>query len=637
MSMSSSGLRPSTNALLVGALGVVFGDIGTSPLYAFKECFNPKHVTLTPGTTQLMVLGVLSLMFWALIIIVSIKYLCLVMRASNKGEGGILVLLALAVEKWPATSRRRSSLLMVGVFGATLLYGEGIITPAITTLGAMEGLTVATEMFRPFVVPLTMAVVIGLFSFQRIGTERVGRLFGPVMLLWFGTLATLGVYGIVRAPEVLTALNPWHAVQYLSHTGWHGFLVLGSVVLVVTGCEALYADMGHFGIAPIRRGWFAMVLPALLLNYFGQGALLLSQPELQASASFNPFFMLAPSPWVLYPLVVLSTAAAVIASQALITGSYSLTLQAMQLGFLPRVSIRHTSAHTRGQIYISVVNWALMLSCLAIVYGFGSSEALAGAYGVGVTLTMLITSLLISFVARDQWGWKWSRILPLMTVIVVIEGAFFAANSLKIASGGWLPLAVGAALFTVMTTWRLGRHLVAQEQADSAMPQEMFCESIKLSPKVTQVPGTAIFMCGSRGKTPVALLHNLKHNKVLHERVVFLTIVTDDVPYVVREQQVEIEQLQPGIYRLTGHYGFMQEPNVPQLLRRARNLHGFDCDAAEATFFLGRETIVPSKVLGMALWREHLFSFLSRVAQSPAHYFKLPENRVIEVGVRVRI
>jgi KUP system potassium uptake protein len=625
--------RPSTRTLVIGALGVVFGDIGTSPLYALRACFHGKHgIAITPSG----VLGILSLIFWSLILIVSVKYIAFVMRASNKGEGGILALLPLAVEKLPATSWRRNLLLMLGVFGAALLYGDGMITPAITTLGAIEGLNVATNVFEKFVVPLTMLIIIVLFSFQRIGTEKVGRLFGPIMLLWFVTLAALGIHGIVRAPGVLAAFNPWFGLDYLVHHGVTGFWVLGAVFLVVTGGEALYADMGHFGLKPIRLGWFALVLPALMLNYLGQGALLLSRPELQSDPHFNPFYMLAPS-WALYPLVVLSTAAAIIASQAMITGSYSLTLQAIQLGYLPRVRIRHTAAHTHGQIYVSVVNWSLMLACLALIKGFGSSDALAAAYGVAVTLTMMITTILFYFAARQLWQWRVALVLPLVALVLVVETAFFAANAIKIGDGGWFPLLMGAALFTIMTTWRRGRMLIACEQDKSAMSQEMFLDSIRQSKGFTRVSGTAVFMCGSRGKTPIALLHNLKHNKVLHERVVFLTVITDETPYVPREQQVEIEELQPDIFRLTGHCGFMQEPDVPQLLRRARNLHQFDCEAAEATFFLGRETVVPSKMRGMALWREHLFAFLSRVAQAPAHYFKLPENRVIELGVRVKI
>ncbi len=647
MSQHSSDEHPSTRALVLGALGIVFGDIGTSPLYALKECFYSKHHAL--AVTAPHVLGILSLIFWSLILIVSVKYLIFVMRAGRNGEGGILALLALATSARCNKAKSTGALLMLGVFGAALLYGDGIITPAISVLSAVEGLNQGLKMppdeFQKYVTGITLVILIGLFSFQRIGTEKVGGIFGPVTLLWFATLGMAGIAGIVRAPEVLASFNPWHGFHFLLHSGWHGFLVLGSVFLVVTGGEALYADMGHFGVKPIRIGWFVVVLPALMLNYLGQGALLLTDPaavvspELIASATwegYNPFFRLIPG-WALYPVVGLATAATVIASQALITGTYSLTLQAIQLGYLPRFSIRHTSAHTRGQIYIPAVNWLLMLACIGLVIGFKSSSNLASAYGIAVTMTMVITTLLFYFAARSLWGWKVWQAAGVCTVFLVGELAFFAANAMKVLDGGWFPLTVGLVLFIIMTTWQTGRRLLSQEMDKSSLSQEEFLESLKYTKTLVRVQGTAVFMSGNSGKAPGALLHNLKHNKVLHETVIFLTIVTDNVPYITPGKQVELIQLQEGFYRLTGHYGYLQEPDVPQLLRRARG-HGLECKADHATFFLGRETIVPSTQLaGMAIWREHLFAFLSRVAQAPSSYFRLPEGRVVELGMRVRI
>ena len=621
---------------MLGALGIVFGDIGTSPLYAFKECFDVQHNHHAVEATVAHVHGILSLIFWSLILSVTVKYVLFVMRADRNGEGGVLSLLTLAADKVRAGSKRRVVLLLAGVCGAALLYVDGIITPAISVLSAVEGVKEPLGLEQPAAVGITAAILVGLFAFQRFGTERVGQVFGPVMILWFTTLATLGVWNIVQQPGVLTALAPWHAVSFLRETGMHGVLVLGSVFLVVTGGETLYADMGHFGARPIRVAWFAFVLPALMLNYLGQGAWLLSNLGAPHDGHFNPIFEMAPG-WARLPFVGLATISAVIASQGLISGTYSLTLQAMQLGYLPRVSIRHTSAHTRGQIYVPVVNWVLMLACLGLVFGFGTSTKLAAAYGVGVTLTMMVTTLLFFFVARGRWGWGVWKAGAVTALFIVMEITFFFGNAAKIPDGGWFPLVVALGLFIVMTTWRKGRQLMLDEQNLGGLTQEEFLASMKVGKQITRVSGTAVFMCGSRGRTPIALLHNLKHNKVIHERVIFLTLVTDDVPLVPREQQVELEQLGEGVWRLTGHYGFMQEPDVPQLLRRARNLHAFECEADQVTFFLGRETIVPSKKRGMALWREHLFAFLSKMAQAPAHFFKLPENRVVELGMRVRI
>ncbi len=619
---------------MVGALGVVFGDIGTSPLYALKECFDVGHNVHAVTVSANHVLGVLSLIFWALVLVVAGKYMVFVLRADRNGEGGVLALLSLAIGG--ARPGVAPGLLLAGVCGAALLYGDGMITPAISVLSAVEGLKTAAGLDQKMVIAITVVILAALFSFQRLGTDKVGRVFGPVMVVWFAVLAALGLAHIVRQPEVLFALSPWCAIDFFLDSGWHGYLVLGSVVLVVTGAESIYADLGHFGAKPIRLAWIWIVLPALLLNYFGQAAWLLAHPGAPADPEFSPFFMMAPDGARL-PLVVLATVSAVIASQALISGVYSLTLQANQIGCLPRVSIRHTSAHTRGQIYVPLVNWALMLASIGLVLGFKNSKALAAAYGIAVTMTMIVTTVLLYFAARRQWGWGLGRVLPLVAVALAVELAFFGANMSKIPAGGWFPLVMGALLFTVMTTWRKGRRLILKEQEASALSQEDFLASLACGKQPVRVPGTAVFMSGSRGRTPIALLHNLKHNKVMHERVIFLTLETDNVPYVAREDQVEIEPLGDGVFRITGHYGFMQEPDVPQLLRRARSQHDFACDANEATFFLGRETIVPSRQPGMASWREHLFAFLTKVAQPPSGYFKLPENRVVELGMRVRI
>ena len=631
---TSEGRRPGMRALMIGALGIVFGDIGTSPLYALKECFDVAHNSHAVEVNTNHVLGVLSLIAWSLVLVVAVKYMIFVLRADRNGEGGVLALMSLALGK--ARPAGGAALLLAGMFGAALLYGDGMITPAISVLSAVEGLQTTTGFQQSTIIAITVVILVGLFSFQRLGTEKVGRIFGPVMVVWFSSLAVLGLVQVLKQPQVLMALSPHCAFNFFMDAGWHGYFVLGSVVLVVTGAESVYADLGHFGVRPIRRAWFWIVMPALLLNYFGQAAWMLTHPEATADPHFNPFFMMAPD-WARLPLVVLATVSAIIASQALISGVYSLTLQANQLGCLPRVGIRHTSAHTRGQIYVPVVNWALMLACVGLVLGFKDSKSLAAAYGIAVTMTMMVTTGLFYYAARSQWGWSRALTLSLVVPALVVELSFFGANVTKIPAGGWFPLVAGGLIFTVMTTWRKGRELIRREQEASALSQEDFLISLSYGRGPVRVAGTSVFMCGSLGRTPVALLHNLKHNKVLHERVVFLTLVTDDVPYVVRDEQVVLEKLGEGVFRITGHYGFMQEPDVPQLLRRARALRDFSCGADEATFFLGRETIVPSKQRGMALWREHLFAFLVKIAQPPSGYFKLPENRVVELGMRVRI
>lgn len=612
--------------LIVGAIGVVYGDIGTSPLYALRECFHGTHPM--PATRE-SILGVLSLIFWALMFIVSFKYLAFVMRANNKGEGGILSLLALAFSKQDA-SRSGALLICCGVFGAALLYGDGMITPAITVLSGIEGLEVATPFFKPFIIPITVAILVGLFSFQYFGTGKVGVIFGPVMCVWFVTIAALGIYGVVRAPEVMTAINPYYGFKFLAASSREGFVVLGAVFLSVTGAEALYADMGHFGIRPIRRAWFAMVFPALVLNYWGQGALLLQNPQ----AVENPFYLLAPR-WAVYPLVVIATAAAIIASQALITGAYSITMQAIQLGYVPRMEIRHTSSLERGQIYLPQINLLLMLACVGLVLGFRTSSNMAAAYGIAVTLTMIITSILFYFAARRVWNWPAWKAGGLVAAFLVPELAFFGANALKITHGGWFPLVVAILIFILMTTWKTGRGLIRQRLQASYLPFDLFLQDLKANPPM-RVAGTAVFLAGNPNGTPIALLHNLKHNKILHKRVIVLTLVTDEVPHVDAARRVDIQHLTEGLHRIIGHYGFMEEPNVPDLLELC-STRGIEYRPMETTFFLSRETIIPSPKHGMAIWREKLFAVMSRNAQSATTFFGLPANRVVELGIQVEM
>ena len=615
--------------LTLAALGVVYGDIGTSPLYALRECFDSEHgVHPTPGN----VLGVLSLLLWSLILIVTVMYLVFVLRADNKGEGGILALMALAFpERRPGASRTRlvAVMLGLGIFGAALLYGDGMITPAVSVLGAVEGLDVATPKLARYIVPFSAAILIGLFACQRAGTGTVGKIFGPIMVVWFLEIAVLGVGGIIQEPRVLGALNPMHAVRFFAENGWLGFVVLGSVFLVVTGGEALYADMGHFGKTPIRIAWFALVLPSLVLNYLGQGALLIDHPE----AAVNPFYKLAPT-WALYPLVGLATAAAVIASQALISGAFSLTMQAVQLGYLPRIAIEHTSEHERGQIYIPKVNWALMVACVALVIGFQTSSALAAAYGIAVTLTMLVTTLLFHFVARRLWGWNFWQASIVSGIAFLIELAFFGANALKILHGGWFPLAVGAVLFTLMTTWKTGRQLLWKRVRESALPADQFLSSLDRR-EPPRVKGTAVYLAGNSEGTPIALLHNLKLNHVLHERVVFLTMIVEESPRVADTERLVVEELRHGFWRVKARYGFMEEPDVPAVLRRCGE-QGLHFKEMETAFILSRETIL-TRARGIHGWRRHLFAVMARNAQSATAFFRLPANRVVELGMQVEI
>ncbi|HYJ78567.1 MAG TPA: potassium transporter Kup [Longimicrobiaceae bacterium] len=612
--------------LALGALGVVYGDIGTSPLYAMREAFS-EHSGLAP--TPENVLGILSLIFWALIIVISIKYLAFVMRADNRGEGGMIALTALVVPR-RATSRASGVLVLLGLFGASLLYGDSMITPAISVLSAVEGLEVATPLFAPYVVPITVVILVGLFSIQRHGTGSVGKVFGPLTLLWFVTLGVLGVSEIVRHPAVLAAVSPYHGAAFFARNGTAGFLVLGSVFLVVTGGEALYADMGHFGRRPIRLTWFSIVLPALLLNYFGQGALLARDP----AAAEHPFFLMAPG-WATYPLVVLATAATVIASQAVISGAFSLTRQAVQLGYLPRMDIEHTSAREIGQIYIPGVNWLLMLACIGLVVGFGESSGLAAAYGVAVTTDMVFTTLLFAAVARMRWRWAWWRVGLLAAAFLVVDLAFWGANLVKIPHGGWFPLLVAAAIFTLMTTWKKGRGILAGRLQTTSLPFDLFMADVEKR-QPPRVPGTAVFMYGNPTGTPPALLHNLVHNKVLHERVVLLTVENLEIPLVDDAERVSTVAVGHGFYRITIRYGFTEDPDIPAALALVDE-PGLDLRRMQTSYFLGRETLIPSKKPGMAMWREHLFSIMSRNARPATSFFQLPPNRVVELGAQIEL
>ena len=617
-----------TALLALGALGIVYGDIGTSPMYALRECFFGPH-SVPPSPEN--VLGVLSLIFWSLIVVVSVKYLLFVMRADNRGEGGILALMALAMQRPRGQAHKSRPVLMtLGIFGAALLYGDGMITPAITVLSAVEGLSVATPVFEPYVVPVTLVIIVVIFLVQRHGTAGIGAVFGPVMCVWFTVLGVLGFKEVLHNPAVLGALNPWHGALFFVHNGLHGFLVLGAVFLVVTGGEALYADMGHFGWKPIKWAWFCLVLPGLTLNYLGQGALLLRD----ASAARNPFFLLAPE-WALYPLVALSTAAGIIASQTLISGAFSLTRQAMQLGYSPRMEVVHTSAEEMGQIYLPGLNWVLLLGVIALVLGFRSSSAMASAYGVAAVTTMAITTLLAYVVARERWGMSRALALPMAGLFLLVDLSFLGANSVKIVRGGWLPLLLALVIFTLMTTWKRGREILAGKLRASSLSLKDLLDSFGDHPPV-RVPGTAIFMTGNAEGTPPALLHNLKHNKVLHEQVVLLTILSEEVPHVPSEERVEVEPLEQGFVRVVARYGFTENPSIPDVLKRCRE-KGLQFQLMGTSFFLGRETLIPTKRPGMAVWREALFAWMSRNARSATAYFRIPPNRVVELGSQVEL
>jgi KUP system potassium uptake protein len=618
--------------LAVGAVGIVFGDIGTSPIYAFRETFAGHH-TLVPD--QLHIHGVLSLIFWSMMIIVTLKYVTIIMRADNKGEGGSLALLALINREIGTGKKWTSGIVLLGVFATALFYGDSMITPAISVLSAVEGLTTVQASFEPFVIPIAVGILVGLFAIQSHGTARVGAMFGPIMLFYFVTLAVLGLVHIVDRPQIiLNTINPWHALRFFLLEPDRAFLALGSVVLAVTGAEALYADMGHFGRRPIKVAWIYFVMPALLLNYMGQGAMLMNQDAAQALDTVkNPFFYLAPE-MLRLPLVLLATIATIIASQAVISGAFSVTQQAIQLGFVPRLRITHTSESAAGQIYIPVVNWALMVMVILLVIMFGSSSNLAAAYGIAVTGAMLIDAVLISVVLLGLW--KWNRIVAigLLALFFTVDLAYFGANLLKIPDGGWFPLLIGAIAFTLLTTWAKGRQLLIARMDEASLPMEIFIKSAASS--ATRVPGTAVFMTSSAAGVPHALLHNLKHNKVLHERVILLTVKIQDVPYVGEEKRVESRDYTAGFYRVIIHYGFMEEVNVPAVLSQLEGC-GPTCKMMDTSFFLARQTLIASARPGMAIWREKLFSWMLRNAESAMEFFKLPTNRVVELGSQVEI
>jgi KUP system potassium uptake protein len=612
--------------LTLAALGIVYGDIGTSPLYSIKEVFGGAHhpVPITPDN----VLGILSLFLWSLIIVVTLKYVSFIMRANNKGEGGIIALMTLALHKGNPASWQQKLLISLGLFGAALFYGDGVITPAISVLSAVEGLELITPAFKPYILPITLAILIGLFFFQRRGTASVGALFGPIMVLWFAVLAIFGIIGIVQHPEVLAAVNPLYGFQFLTGHSALGFFALGAVVLCITGAEALYADMGHFGAKPIQYAWLGYVLPALVINYFGQGALLLADP----AAIENPFYLLAPD-WALYPLVILSTVATVIASQAVISGAFSITQQAIQLGYTPRLEVQHTSDQEIGQIYLPALNWLLLVAIIALVIGFGSSSKLAAAYGIAVTGTMLITNILAIAVAIRLWDWSPSRAVLGALPFIVIDLGFFLANSVKIADGGWFPLAFGLAIFILLTTWKRGRELLHKRMAADALQLKPFIADIAES-GISRVPGTAIFLTPDPESVPHAMLHSIKHYKALHEQLVVLSVRVFDVPYVPEIDRVEVHRLSGNFAQVIVHYGFKDEPDLPAALLQCAEA-GLCIDMMDTSFFLGRETLIPKLRSDMAYWRELLFIAMFRNAGSATTFFKIPSNRVVELGTQI--
>ncbi|KAF1013654.1 MAG: potassium transporter Kup [Burkholderia sp.] len=624
-----SNMRPSSlQALTVAAIGVVFGDIGTSPLYSLKEAFSPAHGI---PLTQASVLGVISLLFWAIILVVGFKYVLFVMRADNNGEGGVLALMALALRSLEPRRHATKILMALGIFGACMFYGDAVIAPAISVMSAVEGLEIATPQLSHMVLPITVVILIALFWIQRHGTAMVGKLFGPIMVIWFLTLTVLGIYHIARMPMVIAAINPYHAFSFMSAHVLQAYVVLGSVVLVLTGAEALYVDMGHFGMRPIRMAAYVLVMPSLVLNYFGQGALLMQNPK----AIENPFFLLAPE-WALLPLVVLSTVATVIASQAVISGTYSLTSQAIQLGYVPRMKVLHTSDLAIGQIYVPVVNWLLLFVILCIVIGFKSSDNLAAAYGIAVTTTMVVTTMLAGVVMINVWKWNRLLVAGIIGVFMIIDLGFFGANLLKVAQGGWLPLGIGALLFFLLTTWFKGRHIVKERTSADGIPFTPFLQGLLAHPP-HRVSGTAIYLTGSDTFVPVSLLHNLKHNKVLHERTLFLTVITRDIPYVREEERVAVHEAGSGLYIVKAEYGFNETPDVKAVLEDIGRKHDMSFELMDTSFFLAREMVVPTYLPGMSLWRERVFAWMHQNAAKPTDFFSIPANRVVELGTKIEI
>jgi KUP system potassium uptake protein len=625
--ISSETGKKKMSALVLAAIGVVYGDIGTSPLYALKECFSAEHgVPMTPGS----VFGVLSLLFWAIFIVVSLKYLIFILRADNKGEGGILALMALALR---GVDRERSRWWIAGfgMFGAAMFYGDGMITPAISVLSAVEGLAIATPWFSNYILPITVAIICALFFFQKHGTAAIGKLFGPITCVWFAILAILGIHHIVQAPEILAAVNPYYGFHFALEHRWQAFIVLGSVFLAVTGTEALYADMGHFGSRAIRLAWFWFVMPALLLNYFGQGALILNSPE----SISNPFYLMAPS-WGVLPLVLLATCATVIASQAVITGAFSLTRQAILMGYCPRMKIVHTSEQEIGQIYIPAINWLLLISVICLVLVFRSSDNLAAAYGIAVTTTMIITTVLAGIVMRRLWKWHAASVAVVVLMFLAVDLVFFSANAIKIAEGGWFPILIGIGAFIVLSTWKLGRTILYHHLSRQSVPVDSFMESVELM-QPRHVNGTAVFMTSSANGIPLALLHNLKHNKALHERNVFLTISFADIPFVPEMERLRLDNLGRGFWRIEVMYGFKEIPDIQEIFSLCDKSHDMAFNMMETSFFLTHETLVTSKTPYMATWRKRLFAFLSKNAVRPTDFFRIPTSRVVELGAAVEL
>lgn len=608
------------------AIGVVYGDIGTSPLYAIRECFHgPLSIQATPAN----IYGVLSLVFWSLLMVISIKYMIIILRADHYGEGGILALMALVKPK-----KKGFKLLMVtvlGIFGAALLYGDGLITPAISVISAVEGLSVATSFFDPFIIPITIAILLVLFLLQQKGTSLIGSVFGPVMLVWFITIAFLGLTGILKRPDILLSLNPEYGIEFFRNNGIQGFILLGIIVLVVTGGEALYADIGHFGKGPIRLGWFSFVMPCLLMNYMGQGALLLTNP----TAATNPFYLLAPS-WALYPLVVLASIATIIASQAVISGAFSLTFQAIQLGYLPRMVVKHTSGEERGQIYLPQVNNLLMVGTIAVVLGFKSSSNLASAYGLAVTMTMTITTAL-AFIAMNKI-WKWALVftIPITIIFLTIDLSFLTSNLSKIVSGGWFPMIIGISGFVVMNTWKKGRRILEAQLSRKSPPISYIIKEFT-SGDYKHIPGIAVYMVRNSERTPLALMQNLKHNKIFHEQIIIMSIDIMQVPHIEAEKRFNIEKLAEGFFRLIAHYGYMDQIVVRRLMDDLKGKHSFNIDPDQVTFILGRETLIPDATIGLSIWQDKLFSFMSRNAQRATLFYHVPAGQVLEIGTQVNI
>jgi len=630
MSTSQDPQHPAKTTLAgmsLAAMGVVYGDIGTSPLYTMKEVFSGHHaVAATPEN----LLGILSLVFWALTITVSLKYVMFITRADNRGEGGIMALTALASRKLGANTRMLWWISVLGIFGAALFYGDAVITPAMTVLSAVEGLEVATPLFKPYVVPITIGIIVGLFVFQRKGTASVGALFGPVMLFWFATLGVFGAINIFKHPAIVMAVNPWYAVRFFQDNQIHGFFSLGAVVLAITGGEALYADMGHFGRRPIKWAWLGFVFPMLFLNYLGQGALILDDP----AAVKNPFFLLVPD-YLLYPMVGLATAAAVIASQAVISGAFSLTSQAMQLGYCPRIRVMFTSEREKGQIYIPNINWLVMLAVIVLVLGFRSSTNLASAYGLAVTLTMMIDTMLAFVVVRSLWRWGIVKSSVFLVFFFIVDFAFFSANSVKILDGGWFPLVLGLSVFALLSTWKRGRFLLYEKLQQDSMPLDAFITSLSYGGP-HRVEGTGVFMTTNPNGVPRAMLHNLLHNKVLHERVILLNVNVEDVPHVAEPERVAVHQLPQGFYQVIVRYGFKDDPDIPAALALC-SAHGIQYEAMETSFFLGRETIVRQGMPVMARWRQKIFTWMFRNAEAATTFFKIPTNRVVELGTQIEL